>query len=240
MGKINVKDKDIVVPGEELADGMDILPAAGTYRDGDKIIASQVGVVNTNGRLIKLIPLGGRYIPKAGDTVIGKVINMSFSSWFINVGYAYDGVLSLKDASSEYIDRGADLTRYYNFGDYMICKITQVTKAMNIDLSMKGPGLRKINGGKIIEITPSKVPRVIGKQGSMINLIKDKTGCKVSVGQNGLVWIQGDDPKMEKLATEAVMEIEKKAHIPGLTDKITKFLSKENTSKDMKPKEIKK
>jgi len=227
MGKLNVKDKDIVVPGEELAEGMDHLPAAGTYRDGDKIIASQLGIVNIGGRLIKLIPLSGRYTPKAGDTVIGKVVNMSFSSWFIDVGYAYEGVLSLKDATSEYIDRGADLTRYYNFGDYVTCKIVKVNKSMAIDLSMKGPGLRKLIGGKIIEITPSKVPRVIGKQGSMINLIKEKTGCKISVGQNGLVWVQGESPENEMLATKAVEEIEKKAHIKGLTDEITKLLSKE-------------
>lgn len=227
MGKINVKDKEIVVPGEELADGMDYLPTAGTYRDGDKIIASQVGIVNVSGRLIKLIPLSGNYIPKAGDTVIGKVMNMSFSSWFIDVGYAYEAVLSLKDATSEYIDRGADLSKYYDFGDYVICKIVKVNRSMAMDLSMKGPGLRKISGGKIIYITPSKVPRVIGKQGSMINLIKEKTNCRVSVGQNGAVWIQGDDPKQEMIATKAIEEIEKKAHINGLTDEITKFLSKE-------------
>lgn len=227
MGKIKVKDKDIVVPGEELAEGMDYLPAAGTYRDGDKIIASQVGIVSVGGRLLKLIPLSGRYIPRAGDTVIGRVTNMSFSSWFIDVGYAYEAVMSLKDATSEYIDRGADLSRYYDFGDYVVCKIVKVNKSMAIDLSMKGPGLRKLKGGKIIHVTPSKVPRVIGKQGSMINLIKEKTGCKISVGQNGWVWLQGDDPKKELLATKAIEEVEKKSHINGLTDEITKFLSKE-------------
>jgi len=227
MGKINIKDKDIVVPGEELAEGMDYVPAVGTYRDEEKIIASQVGIVNVSGRLIKLIPLSGNYIPRAGDTVIGRVANMSFSSWFIDVGYAYEAALSLKDATSEYIDRGADLSRYYDFGDYVVCKIIKVTKSMAIDLTMKGPGLRKIKGGKIVKITPSKVPRVIGKQGSMINLIKEKTGCRISVGQNGLVWIQGDDPKQEMIATKAIEEIEKKAHMNGLTDEITKFLSKE-------------
>jgi len=227
MGKINVKNKDIVIPGEDLAEGMDYLPAAGTYREGDKIISLQLGIANVNGRLVKVIPLAGNYFPKNGDTVIGRITNMSFSSWFVDVGYAYEAVLSLKDASSEYIERGADLSRYFNFGDYIMCKITNVNKSMAIDLSMKGPGLRKLKGGNIIKICPSKVPRVIGKQGSMINLIKDKTGCKISIGQNGLVWLSGDDPKKEIVATKAIYEIEQKAHISGLTDDITKFLSKE-------------
>ena len=227
MGKINVKDKVIVVPGEELAEGIDYLPAAGTYRDGDKIVASQVGIVNIDGRLIKIIPLSGRYMPKVGDIVIGKVMNMSFSSWFIDIGYAYEGVLSLKDATSEYIDRGADLSRYYTFGEHVTCKIVKVNRSMAVDLSMKGPGLRKLKGGKIVKITPSKVPRVIGKQGSMINLIKEKTGCNISVGQNGLIWLQGENPENEIIATKAIEDIEKKSHTNGLTDEITKLLSKE-------------
>ena len=227
MGKINVKDQETVIPGEELAEGMDYLPAAGTYRDGDKIIASQVGIVSINGRLIKLIPLAGRYFPKAGDIVIGKIMNMSFSSWFIDIGYAYEGAMSLKDATSEYIERGADLSRYYNFEDYVLCKIVNVTKSVAIDLSMKGPGLRKLTDGTIIKIAPSKVPRVIGKQGSMINLIKEKTGCKVSVGQNGLVWVQGEDTAKELIAINAIKEIDRKAQTKGLTEEITKLLSKE-------------
>lgn len=227
MSKLNVKEKNIVVPGEILAEGMDYLPAAGTYREGDKIIASQLGMISISGRLIKIVQLSGRYVPKAGDTIIGKITNMTFSSWFIDIGYAYESALSLKDASSEFIERGADLSKYYDFGDLVIAKIAKVTRSMAVDLTMKGPGLRKLKGGKLIFITPTKVPRVIGKQGSMINLIKEKTGCKISVGQNGWVWIEGEDPKKEMLATEAIMEIEKKAHISGLTDEMTKFLTKE-------------
>lgn len=227
MGKLLITDKDIVVPGEELAEGMDYIPAAGTYRDGDKIIASQVGMVNLSGRLVKLVPLSGRYSPKVGDTVIGKVTNVSFSNWFIDVGYAYEGVLSLKDATSDYIERGADLSKYYDIGDYVSCKITNVTKSMAIDLSMKGLGLRKLKGGRIIKVTPSKIPRIIGKQGSMINLIKEKTSCRISAGQNGRIWIQGDDPQKEMLAAKAIEMIDKNAHAKGLTDEITGFLSKE-------------
>lgn len=228
MSKLNVKEKDIGVPGEILAEGMDYLPAAGTYREGDKIIASQLGMISISGRLIKIIPLSGRYIPKSGDTVIGSITNMTFSSWFVDVGYAYEAALSLKEASSEFIERGADLSRYYDFGDLVVAKIAKVTRSMAIDLTMKGPGLRKLKGGRLVYVTPAKVPRVIGKQGSMINLIKEKTDCKISVGQNGWVWIQGEDTKKEMLATEAVMEIEKKAHLSGLTDEITKFLTKES------------
>ncbi len=227
MEKINVKDKDIVVPGEIIAESMDCIPASGTYRDGNNIIAAQVGIVSIEGRLVKLIPLSGRYVPRPGDTVIGRVTSVGFNNWFVDIGYANEAVLPLKEATSEYIDKGADLSKYYDFGDYMVCQVIRVTRSMAIDLSMRGPGLRKLNGGKIIYITPSKVPRVIGKQGSMINLIKEKTGCRISVGQNGWVWIQGETPEQEMLAAKAIEMIEEKAHNSGLTDEITSLLSKE-------------
>lgn len=227
MEKLNVQDKGIAVPGEELAEGLDYMPASGTYRDGNKIIAAQVGMISIDGRVIKLIPLSGRYFPIEGDIVIGRVTNAGFNNWFIDIGYANEAVLPLKEATSEYIDRGADLSKFYDIGDYVMCQVIRVTRSVAIDLTMRGPGLRKLKGGKIVYVKPAKVPRVIGKQGSMVNLIKEKTGCRISVGQNGWVWIQGDDPKAEMLATKAVNQIEEKAHSHGLTDEITNLLSQE-------------
>jgi len=222
-----IKDKNIVVPGEEIAVGMDYVPSSGTYRDGDKIIASQLGMVNITGRVIKLIPLTGRYMPKVGDTVLGKISNMSFSNWFVDIGYAYEAAISLKDATSEYIERGADLSKYFDFGDIIVVSIVNVTKSNAIDLSMKGPGMKKLKGGHIVYVTPSKVPRIIGKQASMISLIKEKTGCNIIVGQNGWVWIQSEDPKKELAARRVVDYINQNAHKNGLTDEVSNFLAKE-------------
>ena len=91
---------------------------------------------------------------------------------------------------------------------------------------MKAPGLRKLNGGRVIEITPFKIPRVVGKQGSMIGLIKDKTGCTLFAGQNGRIWIRGSSPEAEKLATDAIYLIAEKAHTSGLTERVGEFLEK--------------
>lgn len=222
-----VKDKDIVVPGEELAVGMDFVPSAGTYREGDKVIASQLGMVNVSGRILKIIPLSGRYMPKAGDTVIGKVTNMTFSSWFVDIGYAYEAAISLKDATSDFIERGADLSRYFDFDDLLVAQVVNVTRSNAIDLSMKGPGLKKLRGGRLVFVNPSKVPRVIGKQASMINMIKEKTGCNITVGQNGWVWIQCSDPRKELVASNVISFIDDNAHRNGLTDEVAKLLAKE-------------
>jgi exosome complex component RRP4 len=77
----------------------------------------------------------------------------------------------------------------------------------------------KFKGGIIVDIAPTKVPRLIGKKGSMINMIKDKTKCKIVVGQNGLVWVKGDED-MEQLTKNIIHLIEAEAHTSGLTNKI--------------------
>ncbi|MBW2989783.1 exosome complex protein Rrp4 [Candidatus Woesearchaeota archaeon] len=230
MSKLLVKDKEIVVPGEVLAEGMDNLPGAGTYRKGEEILAGRLGLTYIDGRTIKLIPLSGKYSPKRNDTIICKVIDINFSGWRVDTNSAYSAMLSIKDGSSSYIQKGADLTQYYNLGDYIVAGIVNVTSQKLIDITMKGPGLHKLSGGRIIEINPYKVPRIIGKQGSMVGMIKSATGCRIIVGRNGLVWIQGE-PDKELLVEKTIRKIEKESHMKGLTEKIQQFLEKETETK---------
>src|SRR3989344_3103228 len=221
--KLLVKDKEIVIPGQELAQGLEYLPSQGTFREEDKIISTYLGLVSINQRFIKVIPLTGKYVPKADDMVIGKVTDIGFYGWTLDIGCAYHAVLSLRETSG-FIERNDDLTKYYDYGDVVVVGVTRVTKQKSVDLTTKGPGLKKLIGGKIIEVTPSKVPRMIGKQGSMITMLKEKTGCNVIIGQNGRVWVKGDSTDKEALVTKTIMKIEKESHIDGLTDKIKTML----------------
>ena len=143
MGKLLVEEKAIVVPGDFLAEGMDYLPAGGAFRENDKVISSQVGVVEINGRLVKVIPLAGAYVPNRDDIVIGRVTDVSYSNWFVDIGYALDAVMSLKDGTTEFIERGAELSEYYGIGDFVVARVANVTKSKMIDISMKSTRLEK-------------------------------------------------------------------------------------------------
>jgi exosome complex component RRP4 len=224
---LKVENKSIVVPGEILAEGMDFLPGEGAFRDKELVISKRVGLLNVDGRAVKIIPLAGTYLPKIGDRIICKVIDVTYTGWRVDTNTAYSAMLSMKEATSDYIERGADLNKYFAIGDFMVAKITNVTGQNLIDISVKGPGLMKLRAGRIININPCKVPRVIGKQGSMVSKIKTATGCNVVVGQNGLIWIKGE-PETELIAEECIKKIDKEAHISGLTDAIDEFL-KEKT-----------
>lgn len=230
MGEIIVENKSVVAPGEVLAKGMDYLPGQGTYREGENIRAGKLGLINVEGRAVKLIPLSGRYLPKRGDTIIGRIEDLAFSGWRVDMNCAYSAMLSITEATSEYIPKGADLTRYLDVGDYVVAKTTNVTSQILVDLTMKGPGLNKLPSGRIIEVNTNKVPRIIGKQGSMVSMIKQATDCRITVGQNGWVWIQGE-PDNELLAVRAIKKIEEESHISGLTDRIKEFLEKETGKK---------
>ncbi|TKJ17027.1 RNA-binding protein [Candidatus Woesearchaeota archaeon B3_Woes] len=226
MGKILLKEKEVVVPGECLAEGMDTLPGQGTYREGEKIFSSRIGLLSIDNRAIKIIPLTGKYIPKRGDTIIAKITDVIMSGWLLDTNTAYHAMLSMKEGTSDFIPKGANLRKYFDFGEYVVCNITNVTSQKLIDVTAKGPGLHKLKGGRVINVNSNKVPRIIGKQGSMVSMIKDATGCRITVGQNGLLWLQGE-PEKEILTIKAIRMIEKESHKAGLTDNIKAFLEKE-------------
>ena len=211
--------RKLVLPGDELGDGR---PGNGAYKEDGKIYAKAVGVKEEKDDLIFVIPLSGVYDPKGGDGVIGRVSGITFSKWIIDINAPYEAVLPLSEATEEFVDlTKTDLTQYFSFGDLVFGKITNVTKSKSVQLSMKDRRCRKLRGGRIINVTPAKVPRIIGRKGSMVEMIKDKTKTQIVVGQNGVVWVKG---RNRALAVEAIMEIEKRSQENGLTDSIANML----------------
>lgn len=225
--ELMVKDKTIVTPGEEIAKGMDFLPSQGTFREGDSIYASLTGLLKVDGSVLKVVPLSGEYIPKMGDVIIGQVSDILMSGWVMNTFSPYSAILGVKEGSASFIPRNADLTKFFDIGEYVSLKVFKVTSQKLIDVTNRGPGLRKLEGGRIIRINANKVPRVIGKQGSMVSMIKERTNTQVVVGQNGVIWLNGDDPLKENLAVRAIKMIEEQAHTSGLTETMEKWLGEQ-------------
>lgn len=235
MSELLVKEKEVVVPGQVLATGMEFLPSHGTYRKDEQILANRVGVAVIDGKVIRTIPLAGKYLPKRNDIVIGKVIDIISMGWRVEFNSPYSGLVPIRDGTFEFVPKGADLSRYYDIGDYFVGKITNVSGQNLVDISIKGQGLHKLRGGRIVKVNTNKVPRIIGKKGSMVSMIKQATDCKITVGHNGWVWLSGE-PAAENLAILAITKIEEESHISGLTDRIKVFLE-EKTGKTIEMKE---
>lgn len=217
---IHVNENDLVLPGDLLAEE-DVYPGRGTFKEEGKIYSKLLGLVSLRNKRINVTPLKSKYLPKRGDMVLGKVTNIRFSMLDIDINSPYSGFVS----SSELFGRDKkDLTKYFNIGDTLFLKVLDVDEIKKAKLGVKNRRFNKLRGGLIVKIAPTKVPRLIGKKGSMINAIKEKTECKIMVGQNGLVWVKGDE-KMQEITKNIIKEVEKKAHTKGLTDYIKNKLS---------------
>ncbi len=215
-------EREIVIPGQLLSENK-ADAGSGTYvRDG-KVYSLLYGVKNAKNR-ISVIPFSGKYIPAAKDFVIGTVIDVTPSNWIFNIGSPYDGLLH----ASEYPRRvdSSQMAAIMDVGDSALLRIQDVSPAMKVELSMRERGLRPLKVGRLIDVVPVKVPRVIGHGGSMVSMLKKETNCEIFVGQNGRVWINGKDRDMDIL-DDAIRLIMQQSHMSGLTDRIYQFLKNE-------------
>ena len=213
-----------IIPGEVIVKGDKYLPGENTEKKGGDIIALRYGLAEEINGLVKVIPLSGVYIPRRGNVVIGKVENLNLNGWFINIGTPENAFLPLSEVQG-YIGKN-ELEEVMEMGSIAIAKIKDVNKR-GVDLTIKGRGLGRVEEGMIVEINPHKVPRIIGREGSMINLIKAETGCNITVGQNGLIGISGEKIENELLAKKAILFIAEKSYVSGLTDEIKKWFERE-------------
>lgn len=211
------KERQIVTPGEVIVSGNEFLPGDGAYRDGEEVVAGRYGIATIFEKHVRVVPVSGAYYPKRGNTIIGTIVDITFNGWLIDFGGAQNAFLPVAEVPM-YVNKN-EMAEFLNFGESVIVKVWDV-KSRGVDASMKMRGFGKIDGGMILSIGPNQVPRVIGREGSMVKMIKDATGCDVTVGQNGKVWIIGKDTEKEIAARKIVEFIGENAVTVGLTEKV--------------------
>jgi len=221
-------ERELVLPGDFITDGK-FRAGSGTYMDNGKIYASTLGIKSIRSDFVNVVPLAGQYIPKVGDQVIGIVMDMGPSNWLVDINSPYPAPMHINEAPWR-VDFG-DTARYLKVGEVILARIFMVDEVKHVQVSMKDHGLRKLQGGQILEISHSKVPRVIGRNGSMIEMIKNSTNCRIIVGQNGRIWVDGEIDAVDN-AVKAIRLIEAEAQSIGLTERLKEFL--ENIQKEKK------
>ena len=213
--------RTIVVPGTVLGDAKNKKLGVGTFREKNNIYASRLGIKVEKAGYINISPLSGVYNPHVGDNVIGIITECQLSSWMADINAPYPGMLHVNQVPWK-VEFGST-GQYLDVGDSIIAKIGLIDESKKIELSMEDRGSRKIDTGIILDIQPQKVPRVIGKNGSMITLLKKYSNCWIFVGQNGRIWIKGESDRVDFIV-EAIRKIEKEAHTVGLTSRMEQFL----------------
>lgn len=220
MSELLKKERELVLPGEAIVSSLDYLPGKNCFREGNAISSKKVGVVAIANRVISVIPLNAVYMPRVGDMVIGQVVDITSNGWIIDIKAPYEAYLPLSGIR-EFVDTTkTDLSRIFAKDDLVYAKVAIATP-YTLHVSLLDLKARKLRGGRILPINPAKVPRLIGKEGSMITMIKDRAGCRISVGQNGLVWVEGGN---DALVLKAIELIENEPFAEGLTERIDKLL----------------
>lgn len=215
-------DRKVVVPGDLLSEDAKKSGEGTFVRDG-RVYSLLYGLANYRDK-INVIPLAGKYVPASGDNVIGIVKDITFSNWIVDINSPYDGLLHI----SEYPKRveADEMSKYLRIGSSIMTRVKDVDPTMKVELTLNDRKLGPIKTGRVIEISHTRVPRLIGKGGSMISMLKKELSCNIFVGQNGRIWISGGAEDMD-LALRTILLIEKEAHTNGLTDRIVDFLKKE-------------
>ena len=193
----------IVVPGEKIINTP--VRIENTISDKNGTYACVLGYFDDERK--SLIPLEGLWQPRSGDNVIGVVEEDKGTMYIININAPYKGL-----ALSKFID--VELSP----GDMVVASVKQLEKGGTVMLLRP----TKLNGGKLMAVSPSRVPRIIGKGNSMLKQITDGTGTTIVIGLNGVVWLKGG--KID-LATNAILKIVEEAHTTGLTERIKVLLS---------------
>ncbi len=216
--------REIVVPGQLLAEGR-YRASIGTYSKNGKIYASLIGLAEQNRNIIRVVPLEGVYIPKEGDLVIGTITLVGGNNWKVDIGGPYGASLHANNALRRPYDE--DISRYFDVGDVIAAEVIAFDRVSGPFLTLKGRGLQKLRDGMILTVSPSKIPRIIGRKGSMINMIKDKLRIHTIVGQNGRIWIKAPNTKILRIAIKAFKMIEREAHTSKLTDRVATMIDEE-------------
>ena len=216
--------RKVVIPGEIIVSGEDFLPGEGSRREGDNILASRFGLAEEVGRVVRVISIFGAFIPRRSNVVIGRVTDITHRGWVVDIDFASSGFLPI-DETPRFINKN-EMDQFLDIGDVIAAKVWSVSKR-GIDLAMKGRGLGKLENGTIFRVIPSRVPRVIGREGSMVNLIKEKTNCQITIGQNGWIWIKGDSIDDQIKARNAIEFITDQVFVSGLTEKVEGWFNKQ-------------
>ncbi|MGC9443732.1 MAG: exosome complex RNA-binding protein Rrp4 [Candidatus Methanospirareceae archaeon] len=212
----------VVVPGDYISDETK-RAGDGTYIEAGRVYAANYGIVSEKEE-IRVVALAGKYVPARGDVVIGKIIEIAYPYWIVDIGSPYEGRLHINE-----FGRGEDrkidfssMAEYLDLGDLVVAKVLNVDALMRIDLTLKDE-FRITDRGRLIEISHTKVPRIIGRSGSMIKMLKEKCNCFIFIAKNGRIWIRGKEEDMN-LATQVLLMISNEAHTSGLTDRVSNFL----------------
>ncbi len=197
--------KRIVIPGELLSEERKRLGGNVFVSDG-KIYSKVLGITDDEDERATVVPLEGKYNPQIEDTIIGVVSRVVFAGYIVDVN----------SYTESFIPRSALRNGDLKVGDVIMAKVADVNEVKEANISFP----KKMFDGTIIPVTAVRTPRLIGKNGSMLELLRNGTGSEIIVGKNGRIWAKGGNLE---LLRKVVFFIENNSYKSNLTNAVEGF-----------------
>ena len=213
--------RSLVLPGDLL--DTKSKPGRGIFRSDGRVHSSVLGHSSDRSGYVNVNPITGRYNPKVGDKIVAICVETGPSVWRMDIGSSFNS--TLHHSESGWKVPFGDTARFLAIGDAIWAEVFMGDAAGAHQISLKKDDCRKLYSGTVVKVDPTNVSRVIGKQGSMITTIREKTQTRIQIGQNGYIWIDGKGEDIA-LAQKAVETINRESTSKGLTKKIEKLLEK--------------
>lgn len=214
-----------MVPGDKIIEG-NFRPLMNVIKTGNAIIATRIGIAEAGRDGIKVIPLSGVYIPRVNDIVIGKITDHSSLSWEVDINSCFSAHLPAQDVfGRDFSPARDDMNRQLATGDLITARIIAFDRTRDPMLTVQDKDLGKIPRGELLKISATRVPRLIGKRGSMIQTIEQATQTRIMIGQNGIIVVTGKRLDGTQLAIRAIKMVEEEAHMSNLTQRIKILLN---------------
>ena len=222
-----MSQEQFVLPGDVIVTG-NYRPEQNVILEGDRLMSTAIGFSEIKDDLVTVTPLTGLYTPKTDDLVIGKIISHNALSWQVDINSYYSGILTASDIfGKDYSPSRDDLSLKLNTGDIVLARIANVGSRDPL-ITIIGENLGKIDSGELIKISPTKIPRLIGKHSSRIQTIEASTNATITVGQNGLIILKCDDSTGLKKAIATIKMIGITHSNANLEEKIQNILDEDN------------
>ncbi|MCD6369239.1 MAG: hypothetical protein J7L38_05540 [Thermoproteales archaeon] len=210
------KTRKIFVPGERVPGASGETLGRGIIKLNDgKIVSTRIGVYSstTKGhqKIISIAPFKAPYVPTPGDTVIGKIIDVGFTNWTVDINSPYVALLPLTEVYSKPVEVGKiDLTKTLKIGDLIVAKVINFDLTRDPILTIKESRLGKVPRGIYVELTPLEYLVLKRKAFSDKNLVENlrkEFNCELFIGCNYRLIIIGKDLSSEREAMYKIISL---------------------------------
>ncbi|NCP71835.1 hypothetical protein GW835_00370 [archaeon] len=200
-------EKKIVVPGDLITDQVKKL-GQNVYFENNKIYSSIIGILSESNDFVSVIPLNGPYSPISGDGIIAVVKDEVLNGYILEYN-SFDDSFLLK----------SNIRKELAIGTVVFLRIKNIADNGSLEFD----NINILPKARVFQTSPVKIPRLIGKNESMLNLFKEHLGGNIVIGKNGWIWYNSEDVSLAKRAFSLVVKNSQKSN---LTNSVKDFFEK--------------